>query len=99
MNVPEKFSIVGYWHPKVVMWHRPWHEATRYILLDVASVSVQSYWVKPLKPMSRSGLRKVRRRLEYGDNVLVTQEEYEARWNAEVLRLEQEKMWKVLNTK
>lgn len=103
MTIPEKFSIVGYWHPRAVYWGTPWEVITHYILLDEASKSVQSYWVKPLKPMSRGGLKKVRRRLRYSsgttDTELVTKEEYIKRWNARVLQIEQENMWIILNQK
>jgi hypothetical protein len=99
MNVPEKYSIVGYWHPRVVTWGAPWREVTKYVFLELASASVQSYWVKPLRPMSGSGCRRVRRRLKVNDSELLTEDEYTKRYNAEVLRLEQEKTWKVLSKK
>ena len=99
MKVPEKFSIVGYWHPNCVHWRMGWHSVSHYILLDKACESVNSYFVQPLKPISSGGRRIVRRRLKSGDAELVTREEYERRWDAELLRLEQEEAWRLLSKK
>lgn len=111
INVPKKYSVVGYWDASyaIISGYLPplWRDVSHYLFLEATGPKAKSYWAVCLEYYNEN--KRVRLKLNNGvsywppgdlpDSILVTEEEYNERRNQFIKELEQKKLWDILNQK